>query len=275
MSGQNTNTKPTSDARRETARRNGAKSHGAVTPDGQERARTANLRHGLFARTLLLPGENPATFADFIQELYDEYLPADGTERAIVEEIAEAIWQRRRLSAIFAATLRDNVIRHSAETLDTDAAGCNAEAWHDLSDNSRAMDNHIRYEQILVRRIQACRNALADMRSGKRDPRSRFRIRPALGPTPVQDFSPVARPVAEELTDEPETAEPVYESGHFENARFEAERRLFVNRSQPFVANKAKLAPSKRPHRRLKAVAQGAAASREALNAVFSPGAAA
>jgi hypothetical protein len=44
--------------RAEISRRNGAKSKGPKTPEGKERSKFNALKHGMSARTIVLPGED-------------------------------------------------------------------------------------------------------------------------------------------------------------------------------------------------------------------------
>jgi hypothetical protein len=48
--------------RAEINRRNAARSTGPRTPEGKSRSRLNALKHGLTARTLVLPGEDPEAF---------------------------------------------------------------------------------------------------------------------------------------------------------------------------------------------------------------------
>src|SRR5690348_9458964 len=51
-------------AQRRASRENGAKGRGPVTPEGQQKIKLNALKHGLCAATILLPGEDPAAFAE-------------------------------------------------------------------------------------------------------------------------------------------------------------------------------------------------------------------
>jgi len=99
---------PTS-AQSEASRANGALSRGPTTDAGKARS-AANApapSHGLrgtgpFA---FLPGEDPAAFDDLLADLLTTYAPADAAERHWVEEVAHAMWRRRRLHALEARVL--------------------------------------------------------------------------------------------------------------------------------------------------------------------------
>src|SRR4051794_31607217 len=51
-------------ARAAASRENGRKSRGPKTPQGKQRSKFNRLQHGLCAATTVLPGEDPAAFAD-------------------------------------------------------------------------------------------------------------------------------------------------------------------------------------------------------------------
>jgi len=77
-----TNPKPTSSTRSDTARANGAKSHGPATPEGRARSSQNALRHGLTVRDAALPtvsvvldDESPAEFQLLLDSYLDEFAP--------------------------------------------------------------------------------------------------------------------------------------------------------------------------------------------------------
>ena len=81
-------------------RRNGGRSRGAVTPEGKERSRAANLQHGLYSKekeqALLALGEDPADLADLIAGCYQQWDPTNRQECDLVEQMAQAQWCKRR-----------------------------------------------------------------------------------------------------------------------------------------------------------------------------------
>jgi hypothetical protein len=56
-------------------RRNARKSTGPTTPQGKATASMNGLRHGLRARTVILPGEKQEDFDEILAGLQDEYQP--------------------------------------------------------------------------------------------------------------------------------------------------------------------------------------------------------
>ena len=83
------------------ARINGAKSRGAKTAEGQERARTASLQHGLYAteETLKLTID-PAKFEELRAEYHQIWTPENRYLADKVNDLAAARWQLDRLNLI-------------------------------------------------------------------------------------------------------------------------------------------------------------------------------
>jgi hypothetical protein len=88
---------PTSNARAEASRRNGAKSRGPKSPEGKARSSRNALKHGLRAeRYVLLPDEDRAEFRALEAALEGELAPAGTLQGILVGRIARAIWRLER-----------------------------------------------------------------------------------------------------------------------------------------------------------------------------------
>jgi hypothetical protein len=81
----------------EANRRNAQKSTGPKTVRGRAVVRWNGLKHGLNARTLILPGENRADFQALLHALEAEHQPTTPRQRKLVKESAEAIWRAGRI----------------------------------------------------------------------------------------------------------------------------------------------------------------------------------
>jgi hypothetical protein len=77
--------------------RNAAQSTGPNTTEGKAAVRLNALRYGLRARSLLLPGEDPAEFERLFAGLEADWRPQNQTERLLVEQMAVAQWKLARL----------------------------------------------------------------------------------------------------------------------------------------------------------------------------------
>jgi hypothetical protein len=63
------------------------------------------LKHGAFAKTTVLPGEDAAAFARLREDLMTELSPSGALEEAIAEDLARLIWRKRHLGTFHTAKL--------------------------------------------------------------------------------------------------------------------------------------------------------------------------
>ena len=87
----------------EANRLNAQHSTGPSTPEGRAAVRLNGLKYGLYAETLILPGEDPAEFDALVDRLDSEHQPATPTEELFVSQIAMASWRRLRVQRMEAA----------------------------------------------------------------------------------------------------------------------------------------------------------------------------
>jgi len=92
-----------SDRQIEANRLNAQHSTGPSTPEGRAAVRLNGLKYGLYAETLILPGEDPAEFDALLDRLDAEHQPATPTEELFVSQIAMASWRRLRVQRMEAA----------------------------------------------------------------------------------------------------------------------------------------------------------------------------
>ena len=78
-------------------RANSLHSTGPRTDPGKQRSSLNAIRHGLTARTAVLPTEDPAAYENHCQQLRDEYQPATPTEALLVRELADTAWRLNRI----------------------------------------------------------------------------------------------------------------------------------------------------------------------------------
>jgi len=93
--------KPTITAKRVAASQaNGRRSRGPATPQGRERIRDANTRHGFYSQAegvaLRALGEDPAEFDAVVKALIEKWQPANGFEELLVMRLARAMWGMER-----------------------------------------------------------------------------------------------------------------------------------------------------------------------------------
>ena len=141
----------------ETARINGAKSRGPVTPEGKARSSANSRRHGLASASILMEGESAEDFqllrADFIKQ----FQPQTAVETDLVDVMAIARWRLRRLLAI-EAHLFDLEILHRKDELKyrskqkvLEQEDRLAFVFQRLGDNGNSLTLLLRYEGSLNR----------------------------------------------------------------------------------------------------------------------------
>ena len=81
----------------EANRRNALKSTGPRTPEGKAAVSMNALKHGLRARTVVLPSENREEFDQLCDDLEAEWNPQSRTEQFYVEQMAVSQWKLTRM----------------------------------------------------------------------------------------------------------------------------------------------------------------------------------
>jgi hypothetical protein len=84
----------------DSARANGAKSHGPITEEGRKPSSMNALKHGLTARTVVLSNENGDEYTVLLNSYVDNLEPIGPVEMDLVLEMVNAKWQQRRFSNI-------------------------------------------------------------------------------------------------------------------------------------------------------------------------------
>jgi hypothetical protein len=74
-------------------RANAAKSRGPVTIGGRRNSSRNAIRHGMFAQSILLPGESRDRFLQLLAELTTEFEATTPSELALVETMAFCRWR--------------------------------------------------------------------------------------------------------------------------------------------------------------------------------------
>jgi len=79
---------------------NGKRSEGPATPEGRERIRDANTRHGFYspaeAVALACLGEDPAELERMRHSLHGDFEPPSGLQQELVEHLVDVVWRWRR-----------------------------------------------------------------------------------------------------------------------------------------------------------------------------------
>ena len=163
----------------ESARINGAKSHGPVTaigkrasaansakstgptsPEGRARSAQNALRYGMLAEAIVLDTESSDQFADLLARLTDELQPETGIETHLVEVMAVAEWRTMRLWCIEREELANETQKQALDGCNGTGQNplkCTALAYRALSDGSKTLDlinrHEARYERQYFRTL--------------------------------------------------------------------------------------------------------------------------
>ena len=159
-----------SELKSETARINGAKSHGPVTPEGKARSSANSRRHGLTS-SVLLAGESDEAFRLLLADFTDHFQPRTGVETDLVEVMAIARWRLRRLLSI-ETHLFDLELCRRRKQIDEDFDGMNHEdrlafVFQKMSDNGNSLALLIRYEGSLNRSYDKAFKQLHQLQSNR------------------------------------------------------------------------------------------------------------
>ena len=98
MTTTSTATKPKPD-RAEINRRNARKSTGPRTTGGKARSKFNAVKHGMTARTLVLPGEDPQKLQLRFETWTDELQPQGEVEQFLLEQAVHSSWKLERARA--------------------------------------------------------------------------------------------------------------------------------------------------------------------------------
>src|ERR1035441_8452023 len=75
------------------------------TESGKRRSSLNALRHGLTARTAVLPTEDAAAYEQHCRQFENEHQPATPTETQLVQELADTSWRLNRIPLLEAELL--------------------------------------------------------------------------------------------------------------------------------------------------------------------------
>jgi hypothetical protein len=129
-------------------RANSQHSTGPRTESGKQRSSLNALRHGLTARSAVLPAEDPAAYENHRRQFVDEYQPATPTESQLVGELADTSWRLNRIPLLEADLL--------------------TRAGIDILDAHRLLNSLSVQSQRLSRQFQKALDQLRDIQADRR-----------------------------------------------------------------------------------------------------------
>ena len=134
----------------ESARANGARSRGPVTPEGRARSSKNAIKHGLSSRAIVLSNESESEFEKLLESYLAQFNPQSEIEASLVEQLVAARWRMERVWAIETSLLdlemteQEDAVDQKYESIDEVAR--TALAFRALCDNSRTLNLLSRYE---------------------------------------------------------------------------------------------------------------------------------
>jgi hypothetical protein len=160
----------------ETARANGAKSHGPVTPEGKARSSLNSRRHGLASASILMDGESAEDFQLLRADFLNQFHPQTAVETDLVDVMAIARWRLRRLLAIEAHLFdleileRKDQIKSRSKLKAMEQEDRLAFVFQRLGDNGNSLTILLRYEGSLNRSYDKALKQLLQLQSAKTEP---------------------------------------------------------------------------------------------------------
>src|SRR5882672_10725902 len=157
----------------EANRLNAQKSTGPSTPEGRAAVSLNGLKYGLYAQTLILPGEDPAEFDALLDRFHAEHQPATPTEEAFVSQIVMATWRRARVQRMEVAYYKSEhktCIAHDNWYRDLDDTGRLARIAERDAGANNLLDRFSRQEARLDRAIKSAVNELRRCGADRRAP---------------------------------------------------------------------------------------------------------
>ncbi len=195
----------------ETARVNGAKSHGPKTAEGREKSSANAFKHGLSARNIVvLECENEDDFWTVHNEQMEIHHPATPAEKDLVDQMVAARWRMRRLRSIESALLDSEMIRQKAAIAEK-FAQCDrgvqlSEAYTTQANQSRAMALASRHESRLNRMYLSSYKVLRELQAVRMKQSTQPAAPEPTKPEPPTPPPPSSQKPAEQICDnEPTT----------------------------------------------------------------------
>src|SRR5260370_22725164 len=139
----------------ESSRLNGAKSRGAVTPEGRARSSMNAASHGITSKTLILENESQDQFLEMMNAYLNHLQPSSQIEIDLIADMVAARWRLRRIWRFETAMLDIEMDAQAPdfekrfEKYDEDMRG--GAAFSSLADKSKGLSTALRYDIHLSR----------------------------------------------------------------------------------------------------------------------------
>lgn len=167
-----------SEKQRAANQRNAQHSTGPKTPQGKENSSFNALRHGLYARDVVLPGEDRGAFDELLENLEIELTPHGTIEQGFVRRIADIWWRLGRTAAIEAGLLNPSWSGDPRATRMLTPNEPLIDGFRVAIDETKTLDQLGRYESRLERALSRTLGMLQSMQDTRRRASQAQRIEP-------------------------------------------------------------------------------------------------
>lgn len=151
----------------EANRANARHSTGPATPGGQARSAFNGLRHGLFAREVVLPGEDRAAYDNFVRKLNADLRPRGVVEKELLNRAAALWWRLGRTAAIEAGLLNPDWSNDPRAARHLTGGGPLVDAFRVAIDDTKTLDRLGRYEGRLERALTRTLTTFSRLREAR------------------------------------------------------------------------------------------------------------
>jgi hypothetical protein len=143
-------------------RENAKKSTGPRTAAGRAKAARNSLRHGAYARSIVLDAESRQRFHQLLSDLEKSIQPQNVTESSLVQDMAVARWHLMNIWAMEKAAIASEITHKHLEHPDPATRG--AVAFRSLVGSSRYLDVMFRKEDGYLSQFHGALNLLMQLR---------------------------------------------------------------------------------------------------------------
>ena len=188
-----------SDRKTQSARANGAKSRGPITPEGRAKSSRNAVTHGLTADSIALSTESGPNFEQIRESYFARFDPQDQVELDLVDQMVAARWRLERIRAIETGLLQLKIteqepgIERDHEQISYECRM--ALAFESLANYDKSLQLAGRQESHYQRSYSSALKTLLQLRAASKvqsEPNPTNEHRPEPGPPPAKPKSPLA-----------------------------------------------------------------------------------
>ncbi len=199
-------------------RANAQKSTGPRTAAGKQKSSMSALKHGLAAKTLVLPHEDNTAYEEVRASLYSQYEPATPQECMLVDQLASAWWRTIRVRQIETDMLDlqiQTLNRKHPEKEKSRRTDRQALAVRFVTESEKDFRNFMRYDSNIERAFYRALNTLEKLQGARQqtEPRASASGRAPATPTIHNEIGFVSQPPQPHRAPALHLAEPVEISG--------------------------------------------------------------